>query len=178
MNVNQKELAMILGITDRRLRQLKQDFGLFAEGVATEKTRKNYILEKCVPEYIQYKVNTEVGQGTKKGIEKEKEQAEHERVKKEIAKIKLRRLKGQMHEAKDVEEFLTDMLINFKNTLLAVPGKVAPIVQGEEDINEIVKAIEKEVYEALSQLCEYDPLKIEKDNDMLEEIREEEEEEE
>ena len=83
MDVNQKELAAILGITDRRVRQLKNEFGLFSKGLSSEKKQKNYVLEKCVPEYINYKLEAEVQQGT--GYNKEKEQAEHEQIKKKIS---------------------------------------------------------------------------------------------
>ena len=97
MDVNQKELAAILGITDRRVRQLKNEFGLFSKGLSSEKKQKNYVLEKCVPEYINYKLEAEVQQGT--GYNKEKEQAEHEQIKKKISILKLRKLKRELHEA-------------------------------------------------------------------------------
>ena len=161
MDVNQKELAAILGITDRRVRQLKNEFGLFSKGLSSEKKQKNYILEKCVPEYINYKLEAEVQQGT--GYNKEKEQAEHEQIKKKISILKLRKLKRQLHEADDVEEFLTDMLVNFKNRLLSVPQKVAPLIVSEDDVNVILDILEREIFQTLEELSEYDPLKIDKD---------------
>ena len=92
MDVNQKELAAILGITDRRVRQLKNEFGLFSKGLSSEKkTKKTMFWKKCVPEYINYKLEAEVQQGT--GYNKEKEQAEHEQIKKKISILKLRKLK-------------------------------------------------------------------------------------
>jgi len=169
MDVNQKELAAILGLSDRRIRQLKDDFGLFQHEAVGGNKIKKYCLEKCVPEYINYKLEAET-QGSK-NADKEKEQAEHEKIKKKISILKLRRLRGELHEAKDVEEFLTEMLVNFKNRLLSVPTKVAPLVQGEEDINIIVGILEKEVFESLDELSEYDPAKINADhvdiNDLL-----------
>lgn len=48
MDVNQKELAAILGITDRRVRQLKNEFGLFSKGLSSEKKQKNYVLSPSV----------------------------------------------------------------------------------------------------------------------------------
>ena len=62
-------------------------------------------------------------------------QAEHEEVKKQISLLKLRKLRRELHEAADVEAFLSDMLIRFKNRLLAVPNKLAMQTAGEEDIN-------------------------------------------
>lgn len=176
MIVNQKELAAILGISDRRIRQLKNEFGLFSRGLADEKKQKNYILEKCVPEYINYKIETEVKQGT--NYNKEKEQAEHERIKKKISILKLRKLKKELHEANDVEEFLSDMLLNFRNKLLSVPQKAAPLIVSEDDVNIIIDILEREVFQVLEELSEYDPLKIDKDNtsQILDEIDEAEDE--
>ena len=178
MDVNQKELAAILGITDRRVRQLKNEFGLFSKGLSSEKKQKNYVLEKCVPEYINYKLEAEVQQG--KGYNKEKEQAEHEQIKKKISILKLRKLKRELHEADDVEEFLTDMLVNFKNRLLSVPQKVAPLIVSEDDVNVILDILEREIFQTLEELSEYDPLKIDKDttSQILEEMDEEEDEDE
>ena len=174
MDVNQKELAAILGITDRRVRQLKNEFGLFSKGLSSEKKQKNYVLEKCVPEYINYKLEAEVQQGT--GYNKEKEQAEHEQIKKKISILKLRKLKRELH----VEEFLTDMLVNFKNRLLSVPQKVAPLIVSEDDVNVILDILEREIFQTLEELSEYDPLKIDKDttSQILEEMDEEEDEDE
>lgn len=164
MEVNQKEFAKIIGITDRRVRMLRDEYGLFENGRAEGK-KKNYILEICVPEYINYRLEAEAKQGTI--VLKEKEQAEHERIKKQISTLKLRKLKHELHEAKDVEEFLTNMLVDFKVRMLAIPQKVAPLVISEEDTNKIVDILEKEVFGALEQLSEYDPMKIDKERETV-----------
>ncbi|MCM1245927.1 MAG: DNA-packaging protein [Roseburia sp.] len=176
MEVNQKELAAVLGISDRRVRQLKAQYGLFTNGVTGEKSRKRYILERCVPEYINYKIEEEMKEGTI--VSKEKEQAEHERIKKKISILKLRKLKKELHEAKDVEEFLTEMLVDFKDKLLSVPQKVAPLIVAEDDVNVILDILEKEIFEAMERLSEYDPTKIDKDtiSSIIDEYEEEEEE--
>lgn len=54
MIVNQKQLANVLGITDRRIRQLRDEEGIFLYDNDIE--GKKYNLEKCVQEYIEYKV--------------------------------------------------------------------------------------------------------------------------
>ncbi|MBY6931043.1 hypothetical protein [Clostridium botulinum] len=170
MNVNQKELANILGITSRRVRQLREEgFFSFAEN------GKKYSLEKCVQEYIEYKVKAETNTGT--SIDREKEQAEHEQIKKNISKLKLRKLKKELHEASDVELFLSEMLINFRNRLLSIPSKIAVQILGEEDINRIIEILQKEMYETLEELSEYNPDKInrEKNYDSDEDYKEDDE---
>ena len=161
MNVNQKQLANILGITDRRVRQLREEgFFSFAEG------GKKYNLEKCVQEYIEYKIKTETNRGT--SIDVEKEKAEHEQIKKNISKLKLRKLKKELHEASDVELFLSEMLVNFRNRLLSIPNKVAVQVLGEQDINRIISLLNKEMIETLEELSEYDPDKVNQEKDIYE----------
>ena len=59
-----------------------------------------------------------------------------------------------------MEEFLTDMLVNFKNRLLSVPQKVAPLIVSEDDVNVILDILEREIFQTLEELSEYDPLKI------------------
>lgn len=177
VDVNQKELAAILGVTDRRIRQLRNEFGLFERGKTEGKKTGNYCLEKCVPEYINYRLEAEARQGTT--VVREKEQAEHEQIKKKISILKLRKLRGELHEASDVEEFLTGMLMNFRNRILAIPQKVAPLVISEDDVNAIINILEKELFGALDELAEYDPAKIDKEvDDFLVEEEDEENEEE
>ncbi|CAI3712442.1 Phage DNA packaging protein, Nu1 subunit of terminase [Clostridium neonatale] len=169
MNVNQKELGNILGITSRRVRQLREEgFFSFAEN------GKKYNLEKCVQEYIDYKIKLET-----KGIsiDVEKEKAEHEMIKKNISKLKLRKLKKELHEASDVEMFLSEMLVNFRNRLLSIPNKLAVQVLGEQDINRIIALMNKEMLETLEELSGYDPDKINREENINEDEEEEEDDE-
>ena len=170
MVVNQKELANILGITARRVRQLKEE-GFFT----TAENGRKYKLEICVQEYIEYKIKAEMNIGTL--VVKEQEQAQHERIKKNISILKLRKLKREVHEAKYVELFLSEMLMNFKNHLLSIPSKLAIQLQGETDINKIIEILRNEMVETLEELSEYDPDKINRENSVEEEDDVEEEEE-
>ena len=84
------------------------------------------MLEKCVQEYINFKINAEMGRRT--SITKEEVQAEHEEIKKQISALKLRRLRRELHEASDVEAFLTDMLIKFRNRII-IAAKVGYAIE-------------------------------------------------
>ena len=150
MVVNQKELAQTLGISSRRVRALKEE-GLFE----MSKSGRGYNLETCVQEYIEYKVNAELGRSA--SISKEKVQAEHEEVKKQISILKLRRLRRELHEAADVEYYLSDMLLRFKNRLLALPSKIAMEVSGLTDTNQMIQIIQKDLLDTMEELSEYDP---------------------
>ena len=155
MVVNQKELAQCLGISTRQVRNLKQE-GMFE----TVNGSRGYVLETCVQEYVNFKVNAEMGRSASISIEKVR--ADHEEVKKNISIMKLRKLRRELHEAADVEAFLSDMLMRFKNRLLSLPAKMAMQVAGEKDINKIIQGLTKGIYEALDELSEYDPDEIDR----------------
>jgi phage DNA packaging protein, nu1 subunit of terminase len=161
MEVNQKELAACLGITSRRVRQLREE-GLFQFAPGS----KRYSLGKCVQEYIEFKIDEETGR--KGNLDKERVSAEHEEIKKQISEIKLKRLKREMHRADDVELFLTDMLLHFKQKLTLLPPKLAIGIIGETDVNLVVKKIEAGVNDALSELAEYNPDEIERTEEKTE----------
>lgn len=156
MTVNQKELAQCLGITSRRVRALRAE-GLFQ----TPQNSRSYPLETCVQEYIEYKVNAELGRGAL--ISKEKVQAEHEEIKKQISLLKLRRLRRELHEAADVEYYLSDMLTRFKNRLLSLPPRLAMEVSGVKDLNQVIQVIQKNLLDTLEELSDYNPEDIDQE---------------
>lgn len=148
--MNQKELAQCLGISTRQVRSLKQE-GMFRP----VNGNRGYVLETCVQEYINFKVNAEMGRGASLSIDRIK--AEHEAVKKDISALKLRKLRRELHEAADVEAFLSDMLAHFKGRLLSLPSKLAMQVAGETDINVLIRILSRGMREALEELSGYDP---------------------
>jgi len=83
-----------------------------------------------------------------------------EEVKKQISLLKLRKLRRELHEASDVEAFLTDMLIRFKNHLLEVPAKLAMQISGETDMDSMIQVIKKEMLSVLEELSDYDQEEI------------------
>lgn len=153
MEVTQKDLAACLGLSSRQVRNLKSQ-GLFRLPEGERKHR----LEDCVQEYIRFKVADETG---RKGIvSKERVQAEHEEIKKDISVMKLRKLRRETHEAAAVELYLTNMLTAFRSRLLLMPAKVAIKIIGESDVNKVIAIIEAACSEALAELSEYDPDEI------------------
>lgn len=170
MEVNQKQLSQCLGISTRRIRQLREE-GVFQrkDGKAT-----GYNLERCIQEYIDYKVNAEMGRSA--SASKEEVQAQHEEVKKQISLLKLRKMRRELHEAADVEGFLSDMLLKFRNRMLAVSPRVAMKAVGETDLSRLTEIIQNEMLATLEELSEYDPDEI--DGITIQDYEDDEEEEE
>lgn len=152
--VTQKDLAYYLGITPRQIRNLSLDYGMFKDSMEGSK----YDLRKCIKEYCDHLVGAATGK--RKAVNLTKVKIEHELLKMEATRFKLKALKREMHYAADVESYLSDMLVCFRETLMQQPQKIALQITGEKDANKIILALEKAFNEALSELSGYDGAKI------------------
>lgn len=151
--VNTDTMAKLLGFTRQRINQLAR------EGILEKKAAGRFLLMRNVQRYIEY---LRTGAKDRNADEEAQalyweEKALHEKAKREIAEIKLAKLKNQMHDAADVEFVLTNMLVTFRNRILSIPDKVAPKVLGVKNLSEISDAINAELLDALTELSEYDP---------------------
>jgi len=151
--VNTDAMAKLLGFTRQRINQLAQ------EGILEKQAAGRWPLMKNVQRYIEY---LRTGVKDRDADEEAQamyweEKALHEKAKREMAEIKLAKLKNQMHDAADVEFVLTNMLVTFRNRILSIPDKVAPKVLGVKNLSEISEVINAELLEALTELSEYDP---------------------
>ena len=155
MTVNQKELAECLGVVPRTIRDLSKSLGLFERDQAGK-----YDLASCVREYIEYKID--LGTGSVEALNLEALKAKHEEVKIQMSIEKLKEYKAEVHRSEDVEEFLSNMLVSFKNKLSVLPPKLAMEIMGETDTNKAILKVEEEINAALDELSEYDPIKINK----------------
>lgn len=151
--VTQKELAKALHISARQIRNLILDNDMFKSHMEG----KQYKLLECVPEFYDYKYGVD---SAAKKVSLEKTKTEHELLKMEVTKFKLKSLKRETHYAADVESYLSDMLVRFRETLMQQPQKIALQITGEKDANKIILALEKAFNEALSELSGYDGAKI------------------
>jgi len=150
--VSTDALAKLFGYTRQRINQLAQ------EGILEKQANGRWPLMKNVQRFIDF---LKTGRKNQDDDEHQamfwEEKALHEKAKRQMAEIKLAKLKGQMHDAADVEFVMTNMLVTFRNRILAIPDKVAPKVLGVKNLSEISEVINAELLEALTELSEYDP---------------------
>ena len=173
MTVNQKELAECLGVEPRTIRDLTKKCGIFERNESGK-----YELSTCVKEYIEYKLDLDSSRA--KGLNLEALKARHEEIKIQMSMEKLKEYKAETHRSEDVEEFLSNMLVSFKNKLSTLPSKLAMEIMGETDTNAAIKRVEEEIDMVLNELSGYDPNKISRkrknidlNEDDLEEVEEE-----
>ncbi len=147
---NVKAIARFLDISERRVRQLK------AEGIIQEYkgTAGLYDLLPTVHNYINYlrKRNPE----SSENIDYNTERAKLIKAKRLNEEYDLRIKEGDLHTSADIENVMTNMLINFKSRLMAIPAKLSPILSKKTDKAEINRILKDAVDEALNELSDFD----------------------
>lgn len=151
--ISSKELALILGISDRTVQLLAK------EGYITCQKKGNcnrYDLYQAVQEYIDYcaKKENKVFSSLEEG--KLNEEVRLKRAKADAAELELGELKGSLHSASDVEKITTDLVLTVRSGLLSLPGRLAVDVVEAKDAAEASEIIKKEVYSLLEELADYE----------------------
>ena len=144
------ELAKLLGITDRHLRNLAN------EGIIKKTEKGKYLFFESVQGYIEY---IESKNDADVDLKDEKIREEIKKIKKdtELKALKISELKNQLHPAGVIEEVMTSMLVNIKGKLLSLPNKLAPTVIACDNLGEIQDIILTGISDTLTELSEYSP---------------------
>lgn len=143
------QLAKILNITDRQIRNLANDNVIIKE-------KGSYLFLESVHSYINYLKTINDGDANLKDIKLKKET---EKLSKdiELKAIKIAELKNTLHSAEIVEKIMTDMLLNLKGKLLSIPNKVSSLLLGIENLGDIQEIVLNAVQDALEEISDYSP---------------------
>jgi hypothetical protein len=156
---NAKAIARFLDISERRVRQLRD------EKIIEEYPNSNglYELIPTVHRYINYlrKRNPE----TEENIDYYTERAKLVRAKRLNEEFELKIKENKLHSSDDIEVVMTDMLINFKSRLMAIPAKLSPILSKKKDKTEIFKILKEHIDESLDELSDFKTVFGERVND-------------
>ena len=156
--VSPSELAAVLRLTGRRVRQLTEDGVLRKNGSGRYKLIENVHLWHA--------------NATAQPVDEEDKKLEKTRRKSEvqikaskamIAKLEAEELKGLMHRAEDVAAITEDLVYTIRGALMALPGRLAVDVASCETPAEASDVIRREVYKVMRELAgyHYDPKKYE-----------------
>lgn len=75
----------------------------------------------------------------------------------QIAELELDRIRGTLCLTDDVVKAWENVLYACKAKFLAMPSKIAPLLENENSISNIKDIIETQIREALSELANYQP---------------------
>lgn len=147
-----KVVAEWLGVTERRVRQLRD------EGIIAETRPGLYALRPTVSRYITY---------LRKGSsDLNDERAALTRAKREAVEMENARLRGELLEAGEIEKGLRTMNLNIRSRFLSIPAKLAPaLVVASGDQAAMYDLLKRAICEALEELTDYRQLLEAKDED-------------
>jgi phage terminase Nu1 subunit (DNA packaging protein) len=143
-----KEISAMLGLSDRRIRQLAD------EGALVRISHGKFDLPASIQTYIKFLVEKEKPDSE---LNKSDEEALWTRARRQKTELELQIMRGELHRSGDVESVMNDMLGAFRARLLSLPSKIAPQMQGKTEIPAIKEILKDAVHEALNELSDYDP---------------------
>ena len=152
---NVKNIAQILCISERRVRQLAND------GVIPEVSDGWFMLLPSVQGYIKYL------QGGNSDEAHRRDKAELIRLKAQHEWLVIQEKRGELHSARDVELFVTNMIVAFRTKLLTMPHGVLPqllaVQQSSDYADCVIEILRQEVEKTLNELSELSVEKIGED---------------
>lgn len=152
-----KDIAVLFGLTVRRIQQLTQD-GIIQTNQTAAGRRYNVVATtKAYISYLQDKVNGKAGNAEDSKLESEKLSAEVEikQTKAAVEKLRLKELEGTMHRSEDVEALTTDLVFAIRSMIMALPGRLAVDVADLKTPAEVSERIQQEINEILRELANY-----------------------
>ena len=157
--VSSAELACVLGITARRVRQLSEDGQLLKSDIGRFK------LVDSVKRYIEIASRAR-SEPTKEEKEREKQRIGAETSLKQSKAIKagleVKELQGKLHRSEDVANAMEDLIYTVRNLYLSLPGRLAVDTHESASSAEAAEIIRKTVYADMKEISryQYDPEKF------------------
>ncbi|MGP4072752.1 hypothetical protein ACTWQB_09390 [Piscibacillus sp. B03] len=148
LKVSTQQMGSILGVTDRRVRQLE------SEGLLVKIDRDVYDLGQSVQTYIQHK-NEMLNDSDELNLRKARTGLIKVRRKK--LELELSHLEANTHSSDDIESAMNEMLDTFRQITLKIPEKVAPEVVNIKELEPIKLVIKNHVFDALQEMSKYSP---------------------
>ena len=152
-----EDLANLFGLTGQWINQLTRD------GVIKRRDTpagKRYNVVESVRAYTQYLRDKAASRG-EKGIPEDKELEKFEaevkikQAKAQIAELEAQELQGIMHRSEDVAAMTEDLIYTIRDSLLALPGRLAVDVARASSAAEAAEIIKREVYAVMKELSQY-----------------------
>lgn len=150
-----KDLAELFGYTTQNIDVLTK------EGLVVRRSHGKYAVWESIKGLMLHKETKKKNQWDgEEGGDYEAHRARLTKAKADVAEITAAIAKGQAHDAGAVEAVWTDMLMNCRAKLLAMPSRLAPKLRKESDLAVCKNIVEQAVHDALAELASYDPARV------------------
>ncbi len=147
--LKQKELAELVGLTDRHIRRSDQTLEP-DEKLLVKAEDGKYDACVFVQRYCDMKVK-EVADGMD-NLDAVK--ARHEIVKTEKTQLEVARMRGDLLDYREVRKAWGDIANTVMNALLTLPGQLAPMIRGLDSVEMISGILDGEIRRALENISD------------------------
>ena len=149
VNLTQKELAELVGRTDRQIRNinapLPPEEKLLVKG---EGGKFNAAL------FVQRWIEMQIRKITEGMEDLDAVKARHEIVKTEKTQLEVAKMRRELLDYRDVQKAWGDIANSVMNAMLNIPAQVAPVIRGMESVEMIGQIIDGEIRRALEAIAE------------------------
>jgi phage terminase Nu1 subunit (DNA packaging protein) len=145
--VDGNKLALILGITERRIQQLAN------EGVIQKASHGRYKFVQSIHEYVRYLQGRAIRAAKVRSVTFS-ERARKTNVEAQILELRLAERTGQLISIEDAAMIWQRILSRVRGQILSLPNKIPPYLLGITELPEIKAVIEKYIYEVMNELSE------------------------
>lgn len=149
VTLKQKELAELVGLTDRHIRRIDQTMDPNKKLLVKAEDGK-FDAAVFVQRYIAMKIE-EITEGMD---DLDAVKARHEIVKTEKTQLEVAKMRGELLDYNDVRKAWGDIANAVMNAMLNIPAQVAPVIRGMESVEMISGIIDGEIRRALEALSE------------------------
>ena len=145
--VNQKELAALLGLTTRQVNNLVEK----GMPVVSENGKRLYDAPRCIAWYREAKVAEAVRANAPADLEEAK--ARKMSAEAELAEMQRDLERGRLMPVVDAEKAVGEIVGMVRAKLMAMPGKIGPLMVGCRTIAESTGRLEPAVHDVLLELA-------------------------
>lgn len=142
--ISSNNLGIILGISDRTIRELAQ------KGIIVKESKGNYLKDESIKNYIEYLIE----KLNKNSLGRE-EELRKKSADRRLKEIKLQKEAGELHKTETVKKCIGNMVTMFRAEMSALPSKLAGRVAIENDVKVVEEILKDGVFEALQALAEW-----------------------
>ena len=153
-------LSQMLGVTERQI------YNLMNTGVVVKVGANKLDCIKSVANYIAQMKDEEAVRNEKPEKIRSMTEAvklKHEQMKSRKTELLVLQMEGKLHYEEDVKALGNSSVVAVKSRLNAIGVKLAPQLKGEEDETVIKDHIDREIFDALKEISDYDASAYEKD---------------
>ena len=139
--VTTKELSQILGISDRQVQNHA------AAGLFNKLSRGKFDLCQCVRAYLDYKMDDLMGNSE----ELTAQRTALLKKKNKLADLEIKEKEGELVNYEKIRTQVFGYARIFRDTMLTLPDRLAPILAAEQDRNKIHNIMTLEIRSALEE---------------------------